>query len=78
MMKKGGFKSFYKGLDSAMLRQITYATIRFGLYRYLYDYYRAKNEGKNLSTTAKAVLSLVSGWIGSVFGNPADVSLVRF
>jgi len=26
----------------------------------------------------KSGLSMVTGWIGSIIGNPADVSLIRF
>jgi solute carrier family 25 oxoglutarate transporter 11 len=32
-----GIKQFYKGLDSALIRQITYTTSRMGIYGSLID-----------------------------------------
>jgi len=32
IMKEGGVKGFYKGLDSAILRQVVYGTMRLGLF----------------------------------------------
>jgi hypothetical protein len=38
-----------------------------------------KNEYKrNLTMFEKSMLSMVTGWVGSIFGNPADVALIRF
>ncbi len=35
---EGGMKGFYKGIDSALLRQAVYATLRLGIYFNLNDY----------------------------------------
>ena len=32
-----GIRGFYKGLDSAILRQLMYGTVRLGLYRQMYN-----------------------------------------
>jgi len=45
----GGFKGFYKGLDSALLRQAVYASARLGLYFNFSEFLRKKNNGENLS-----------------------------
>lgn len=71
-----GAKGFYKGLGSALLRQFTYGTIRIGAYRYLYDLETKNN--KNVSFSKKFLFSIFSGALGSFFGNPFDVVLVRF
>lgn len=75
---EGGMKGFYKGLDSALLRQGVYATLRLGIYFNLSDYIKNHvNNGQNLSGFQKSISSLVAGAIGSFIGNPCDVCLVR-
>jgi len=38
MLKESGVGSFYRGLDSALMRQIIYTTARFGIFFNLVDY----------------------------------------
>ena len=46
----GGIKAFYRGLDSALLRQAVYATLRLGIYFNLTEYIKEEyNKGQNLS-----------------------------
>ena len=45
----GGVKEFYKGLDSAILRQVVYGTLRLGIFFNLTESYKKKNGGKNIS-----------------------------
>jgi solute carrier family 25 oxoglutarate transporter 11 len=56
-----------------------YGTARLGLYRKMYNDIEKKNKEikKGVSFSDKAYCSLVSGFIGSIIGNPADLSLVR-
>ena len=72
-----GVKGLYRGLDSALLRQVTYGTIRIGAYRVFTDRESRLTNGP-LSFGKKLLYSLLSGSIGSFFGNPFDVVLVRF
>ena len=74
---QGGIKGFYKGIDSAILRQVVYGTLRLGIFFNLSEYFKQKNGGKNLSVTQKVTASLVAGSLGSFVGNPADLCLVR-
>lgn len=75
---EGGLKGFYKGIDSALLRQAVYATLRLGIYFNLTDYIKKHvNDGANLSAFQKVYCSLSAGAIGSFIGNPCDLSLVR-
>lgn len=41
----GGFKGFYKGIDSAYMRQAVYTTARFGIFLNLTEYVKQKNGG---------------------------------
>lgn len=45
----GGAKEFYRGLDSAILRQVVYGTLRLGIFFNLTESMKKKNGGKNLS-----------------------------
>ena len=38
IQNEGGVRAFYKGLDSALLRQALYTTSRFGIFFSLSDY----------------------------------------
>ena len=75
--KEGGVKGLYKGLDSALLRQVLYTTARFGIFFSLSDYTKKRNNGGNLSMFQKVYCSLIAGGLGSIVGTPADLCLVR-
>jgi len=72
-----GPTGFYIGIDSAMLRQLTYGSTRFGIFLTLSDYIRHKKGGKNLSTLEKAISSITAGAVAAFVGNPADLVLLR-
>lgn len=76
MVKQEGIGAFYHGLGSALLRQVTYGTIRIGLYRYLSD--QDAKKGVQIGLAKRFTYSMYSGAVGSFFGNPFDVVLVRF
>ena len=76
MLKNGGgMRQFYKGLDSALIRQIVYTTTRMGLYNTLFNNYKEKHGDVNLKM--KSVFGLTAGFVGALFGNPADLILIR-
>lgn len=74
--EKNGARAFYKGLDSALLRQAVYTSTRLGLFYNIKDWLVRKN-GKEPGVLANACASLFAGAIGSFVGNPADLALVR-
>jgi len=69
-------RTFYKGLDSALLRQLLYTSTRLGLFYTIKDYI-VKKTGKEPTMLANTIASLSAGAIGSLVGNPADLALVR-
>lgn len=72
-----GWKTFYTGLDSALIKQALYTTVRFGMYRSLSDWNKAKTGQSVLPFWKKVVYSSVSGMLGALVGNPADLALIR-
>ena len=76
--RDGGIKSFYKGLDSALLRQAVYASLRIGIYFSINDYLKKNvTNGETPGAGYKAITSLAAGAIGSAIANPCDLALVR-
>lgn len=76
MMANGkGFGQLYKGLDSALVRQITYTTTRMGVYKTLFNDYKEKHG--DVSMQMKSVFGVTAGFVGALVGNPADLILIR-
>ena len=71
----GGIKGFYRGLDSALARQVFYTTTRLGIYKTLFDSIKARNG--SVSGGNKALCAMTAGFVGSIVGNPADLALIR-
>lgn len=71
-----GFGQFYKGLDSALIRQVTYTTTRLGVYKTLFN--KEQEKTGNVSMKMKSIFGLTAGFCGSIVGNPADLILIRF
>lgn len=72
-----GLSGLYRGLDSAILRQIIYCGIRMGLYKLIEERHRSHNN-TNMSFHEKVFYALVTGAFASAVANPTDVSVVRF
>jgi len=72
-----GWKTFYTGLDSALVKQALYTTVRLGMYRSLCDWNKAETGQAVLPFWKKVAYSSVSGMMGALVGNPADLALVR-
>jgi len=64
-------------LDSALTKEMLYATSRLGIYKTLFNWVKNKQDGRELSFGQKSLCSATAGFIGSLIGNPADLVLVR-
>ena len=76
ILSKEGIKGFYRGIDSALFRQATYCTARLGIYKTIYN--KRMEEKGRVKFHEKALISVFSGFLGSLIGNPSDLALVRF
>ena len=70
-----GFKILYRGLGSAIWRQIYYASARLGSYTWAVEH--LKDKGVKIGLWEKIGISAFSGIFGAIIGNPFDVALVR-
>lgn len=76
IIKADGFRALYKGLDAAIVRQLTYTTTRLGIFRWTSNQLKRKDEEK-LPFYKKAIAGLLAGAVGAFVGTPADLALVR-
>jgi len=70
---KEGPSYLYKGLSAAVLRQLTYGTVRFGTYQTLSEKFSSYTK----YTLVNLGLGTIAGAIGAFAGTPADVALIR-
>jgi len=74
---EGGLKGFYKGIGSALMRQVVYTTMRLGIFYTVLDVAKQQYK-KTLSPFEKAVASLSAGAVSAFCANPFDLALIRF
>ena len=77
IIAKDGFLSLYRGLDSAIVRQLFYGTTRLGLFYSFLDHYKHKNHNNEVTLGQKSLSSFCAGGIAAMIANPADLILVR-
>ncbi|KAK9304079.1 hypothetical protein QLX08_004452 [Tetragonisca angustula] len=74
--RQEGFKALYSGISSAILRQATYGTIKFGTYYSLKKAAMDKWETDDL-VVINVICAALAGAISSAIANPTDVVKVR-
>lgn len=74
LKKKGGAASLYNGLSAGLLRQLFYATSRFGLFEVFRDELAKHRPTDFLS---RLIAGVSSGGIAAMISCPAEVTLVR-
>lgn len=75
IVRNDGLVGLYSGISASLLRQLTYSTVRFGVYEELKARY--SEAGRDPPFSRLVVMALGSGFLGGVAGNFADVLNVR-
>lgn len=75
IVKNENILGLYSGLSAAILRQCTYTTIRFGIYDIIKENLIPKDQLSNMAYLLPS--SMVSGALGGLAGNFADVVNIR-
>ncbi|KAI1825378.1 putative dicarboxylate carrier protein [Xylaria intraflava] len=75
IVRTNGPRGLYDGLTASLLRQMTYSTVRIGLYEDLKG--RVTPEGQKPTLPLLIGLSSFTGLLGGLAGNAADVVNVR-
>lgn len=76
VVRTQGAFALYNGLSASVMRQLTYSTTRYGLYEVVSAELRKGNEP--LPFYQKVVIGSVSGFLGGIVGNPADMVNVSY
>jgi solute carrier family 25 oxoglutarate transporter 11 len=71
---QGVYRGLYSGLTAAFLRQWTYGACRLGIYSFLL---KSQPKPSEVSFPLKLTFGLISGGVGSIFGTPAELAIVR-
>src|SRR5437667_6422112 len=69
------YEFLHSQLSASLMRQLTYSTTRFGVYEELKASFTTTNSAPSLLNLI--AMASVSGFLGGVAGNPADVLNVR-
>ena len=69
-------RSLYDGLTAGMLRQVFYATSRFGLFETARDAYQEYNGGV-IDFPARVVIGAITGGMAAYISCPMEVAVVR-
>lgn len=81
IIKNEGVLGLYNGLSASLLRQLTYSTVRFGVYEDLKVRFAPEATPENPkakpSTINLVLQSSLAGLLGGIAGNPGDVLNVR-
>lgn len=73
MVRNEGVKALWNGVTASCLRELTYSTVRFGLYETFKDFYASALGVADTSFALKALSGISSGAIGSAFACPTDL-----
>lgn len=76
VLKNEGLMGLYNGVSASILRQMSYTTVRFGIYEVATSKV-LESRSEALPFLEKIAISCGSGFIGGFFGNPADMVNVR-
>lgn len=75
ILRNDGVLGLYSGLSASLMRQLTYSTVRFGIYEDLKTRYTTP--GSEPSFPLLTAMAASSGFVGGIAGNFADVVNVR-
>lgn len=75
---EGYFRGLQKGFTPSMLREISYSSIRLGMYDYVKAAIAGSHDKNHPTLLQKIVAGAVTGGLGSAFVNPADLIKIRF
>ncbi|KAJ5776659.1 uncharacterized protein N7511_001670 [Penicillium nucicola] len=75
IVREEGLLALYNGLSAGFMRQLTYGSVRIGLYETLKDEARANSIP--VSPPVLGLLAGISGFVGAIFGNASDIGNIR-
>lgn len=79
ILASGQASDLYTGLSAGLLRQAVYTTARLGFFDTLMGRLsvRARDQGRSIGFSDRAIAGLSAGGLAAMIGNPADLALIR-
>ncbi|KAL8715708.1 MAG: hypothetical protein Q9220_000375 [cf. Caloplaca sp. 1 TL-2023] len=79
IIAQGKVADLYTGLSAGLLRQAVYTTARLGFFDTFMNTLKSRAEvnGSQIGFTERAGAGLAAGGLAAMFGNPADLALIR-
>ena len=79
ILASGKALDLYTGLSAGLLRQAVYTTARLGFFDTFMGSLaaRAQAKGQKVGFKERATAGLAAGGLAAMFGNPADLALIR-
>jgi len=78
MVRTEGPRSLYNGLVAGLQRQMTFASVRIGLYDSVKQFYNKGSNSNNVSMGSRLLAGCTTGAMAVAFAQPTDVVKVRF
>ncbi|KAG2421298.1 hypothetical protein HFD88_005272 [Aspergillus terreus] len=75
VVRSEGLRGLYSGLSAGLTRQLTYGSVRIGLYETIKEHAKANNI--SMSPPVLALTAAMTGFIGAIFGTPSDIANIR-
>eukprot|EP01116_Phalansterium_solitarium_P020510 TRINITY_DN6084_c0_g1_i1.p1 TRINITY_DN6084_c0_g1~~TRINITY_DN6084_c0_g1_i1.p1 ORF type:complete len:326 (+),score=43.30 TRINITY_DN6084_c0_g1_i1:131-979(+) len=76
--EEGYFRGLQKGFTASMIREISYSSLRLGLYDYVKSAIAGSADKDQFTLGQKILAGAITGAMGSAFVNPADLIKIRF
>lgn len=77
ILRSEGSLAFWKGLKPAVLRQLTYGSLRFGLYAHCRELYGVPVNSMQAVPVRKALAAMTAGGVSAFICTPIDLVKVR-
>ncbi|PLB43366.1 mitochondrial carrier [Aspergillus steynii IBT 23096] len=75
IVQSEGISGLYSGLSAGLMRQLTYGSVRIGLYESIKE--KCRENGISLNAPALAMVAATTGFVGAMFGTPSDIANIR-
>uniref|UniRef100_A0A336M4F2 CSON011969 protein n=1 Tax=Culicoides sonorensis TaxID=179676 RepID=A0A336M4F2_CULSO len=76
LIREKGIGSLFNGISASVLRQMTYSTVRFGVYEAGKQHF-GNGDIQTMDFSNRVLLAGAGGLIGGFIGTPADIITVR-
>lgn len=78
ILKTEGLTAFYQGASAGIIRQLSFASIRIGMFDYSMQHLTKTKGAHNITLLDRITWGIISGGVAITVANPVDMIKVRF